>query len=193
MLKELFEKFGTDKARHGYTQVYEIMLGKIRLCVKAVLEVGIGSLNPNASSTMCGYSLPGYSPGGSLRVWKEWFPNAEIWGIDVEEDCLFSEDRIHTALADSTNREQVDAVLGNMKFDVIIDDGNHLPEVQPKTLANLLGRVRSGGFYFIEDVYVWGADVPLDRSVLSRTAGNSSWFIVRSGATDIIVIEKGVV
>ena len=36
------------------------------------------------------------SPGASLRVWKDFFSNAKIYGSDIDKDILFNEDRIFT-------------------------------------------------------------------------------------------------
>ena len=35
-------------------------------------------------------------PDASLRVWKDFFPYAKIYGGDIDSDTLFTEDRILT-------------------------------------------------------------------------------------------------
>jgi hypothetical protein len=80
-LHEIFEKHGTDKAAHGYARVYEPLLQSRRHSVQRVLEVGIGTMIPNAPSSMRGCVPDDYQPGASLRAWREYFPNAIIGGL----------------------------------------------------------------------------------------------------------------
>jgi hypothetical protein len=151
-LGQLFEKYGTDKVRSGYHTTYEPLLAGRRHTITAVLEIGIGTLDPAVRSSMVGYAAPHYQPGGSLRAWRDYLPNAIIVGIDTQPDTQFEEDRIFTLLADSTDPGQLDTVLQNLTFDLIIDDGDHHPRSQLHTLHNLWPRLRRGGHYIIEDI-----------------------------------------
>lgn len=152
-LGALFTAYGSDKTRSGYHTTYQHLLGQRRHSIATVLEIGIGTLNPEAPSNMLGYAAPHYRPGGSLRAWRDWFPNAYITGIDTQPDTMFTdEDRIITRLADSTNLEQINTALSDRTFNLIIDDGNHNPSHQILTFANLWWRVQPGGHYVIEDI-----------------------------------------
>jgi hypothetical protein len=148
----LFDLYGSDKTRSGYHKTYEPLLKHRRDTITAVLEIGIGTLDPAVRSSMVGYAAPHYQPGGSLRAWRDYLPNAMIIGVDTQPDTQFSEGRIHTRLADSTNPGELDTALQNLTFDVIIDDGDHHPRSQLHTLHNLWPRLRRGGVYVIEDV-----------------------------------------
>jgi hypothetical protein len=44
-------------------------------------------------------------------------------GEMFKQDCMFEEDRIKTFLFDSTNMNECNAALGDLTFDIIIDDG----------------------------------------------------------------------
>lgn len=154
-LGDLFNKYGSDKDRNGYTPYYDSLFKNIRTNTLSVLEIGIGTMIPGAHSSMVGYSLPGYAPGGSLRAWRDYFQNSQIMGCDVQPDTQFEEDRIKTGLANSTNKPELDALLGDAKFDIIIDDGSHYDEHQLQTLHNLWERVKPGGYYIIEDLQPW--------------------------------------
>ena len=35
-------------------------------------------------------------PGASLKVWKDYFKNAKIFGADIDKRILFQEERINT-------------------------------------------------------------------------------------------------
>lgn len=151
-LHEIFEKYGTDKAGHGYADVYEPLLEPRRQSVLRVLEVGIGTMIPDAPSTMRGYVPDDYRPGASLRAWREYFPNAVIWGLDTQPDTQFKESRIVTRLADTTDASQVKAAIAGVTFDLIIDDGCHQIESQQATAKHLWTHLNPGGLYVIEDL-----------------------------------------
>lgn len=153
-LGSLFNKYGSDKDRNGYTPHYHCFMKHLRDKPIDLLEIGIGTMIPGVPSSMVGYSLPGYAPGGSLRAWRDYFPLGKIVGMDVQPDTQFSEDRIETFLADSVKKGACDAVLGDRTFDIIIDDGSHWDECQVATLKSLWNRVKPGGWYIIEDVTV---------------------------------------
>jgi hypothetical protein len=105
---------------------------------------------------MATHALPGYRPGGSLRAWRDYFPQADVHGMDVQPDTQFSENRIRTHICDSTAGEQVASffrVHDGLAFDVIIDDGSHVDVHQLRTLENLYPHLKPGGYYIIEDVY----------------------------------------
>lgn len=51
-LPELMRAHGTDKTQHGYDKVYEVLLAPRRCDIRAVLEIGIGTLRPEVPSTM---------------------------------------------------------------------------------------------------------------------------------------------
>lgn len=153
-LGSLFNKYGSDKDRNGYTPIYNAIWKSLRDKPIDMLEIGIGTMIPDVQSSMVGYALPGYAPGGSLRAWRDYFPLGNIVGCDVQPDTQFTEERITTHIANSSEKQQLDAVLGDQMFDIIIDDGLHWDIVQIKTLENLWHRVKPGGYYVIEDLSV---------------------------------------
>lgn len=149
------DKYYTDKKISGYSQAYEYLFNEIRGDVSSVLEVGVGSLNPNVEGHFLQIQnlyYPEYKQGGSLRVWRDYFPKAQVHGIDIAEDCIISEERINTFICDSRNKKELDQSLQASTYDIIIDDGLHKADAQLQTLKNLFGRVKFGGFYIIEDL-----------------------------------------
>jgi hypothetical protein len=148
---QVFTKHNSDKIVNGYGPVYDSLFKNIRWQALSLLEIGIGTVRPDAPSNMAWFE--GYKPGASLRAFKEYFPNATVCGGDVQEDCMFEEERIRTLQFDSTDRAQCDAALGGLSFDIIVDDGLHTTTAQIQTFRNLWHRVNPGGFYFIEDVW----------------------------------------
>lgn len=95
------------------------------------MEIGIGTMIPGVYSSMVGYALPGYAPGGSLRAWRDFFHNGRIVGVDVQPDTQFTEDRVETFLCNTVDAEasrQFFEKLEGRKFDVVLDDGAHYDE-----------------------------------------------------------------
>src|ERR1700692_4306194 len=67
---------GDSDTNHNYTPVYHRMFEEDRDSVRNVLEIGVHQ-------------------GSSVRMWKEYFPRAQIVGIDTNMECLrHAEDRI---------------------------------------------------------------------------------------------------
>ena len=187
-LGELFNKYGSDKDRNGYTPYYDAIFKNIRGKPLRMLEIGIGTMIPEAPSSMVGYSLPGYSPGGSLRAWRDYFGNGLIYGIDIQPDTQFSENRITTYIANNTVRHEVDSVLDTMTFHIILDDGSHYDEHQVLGLINLWHRVVPGGYYIIEDIQPWSRISTDFRADIQRIVGDSLMYF--SEKKNILIISK---
>lgn len=156
-LDQLFVKYGSDKTRNGYAPVYHSLFKNIKDRKITLIEIGIGTMIPNVTSSMAGYALPGYKPGGSLRAWRDFFENGEIHGIDIQADTQFTDEpRITTHLCDSANINRVKELQNSSSFpkeaDIILDDGSHWDESQFKTFNNFYDLVKKGGYYIIEDV-----------------------------------------
>lgn len=162
LLTELCDKYGSDKGSnsnktiynwpaHSYTQHYSKLFSHCRNNIKLVFECGIGSKNPKIPSSM---GINGI-PGASLRVWKEYFPNAKIIGADIDLNTLFEEDRISTYFVDQTSPDSINLMwekIGLNNFDLIIDDGWHNFNVGFTLFENSIDRLVEGGLYIIEDV-----------------------------------------
>jgi hypothetical protein len=85
-------------------------------------------------------------------MWREYFTNGNIYGMDVAEDCMIEEERIKTFLMSSLDSSSCTANLKDLEFDVIIDDGLHTAIAQITTFKNLFSKVKEGGYYIIEDI-----------------------------------------
>jgi hypothetical protein len=127
-----------------------------------------------------------------LRSWRDFFPNATIYGIDVQPDTQFDdEDRIVTFLCDSTDRSQVDRLMERMngkEFDIILDDGSHRLEDQIATLRNLYRFVKEGGTYVVEDV-VNGALVH-HQDKIRAVCGDDPFFFNGSRNNPLVIMKR---
>lgn len=136
-LLELGRKYGTDKADyHSYLPFYEELFKGRQ--IKRLLEIGIFK-------------------GASLRMWRDFLPEAEIYGFDIDPATLFHEEHIHTFQADQRSRASLSLALietriADQGFDVIIDDAFHEPQDQLFCANELFRFVEPGGVYIIEDI-----------------------------------------
>jgi hypothetical protein len=194
-LFSLVEKYGTDKTLSGYTYTYSDLFIPIKNDVKSVLEIGLGTLNPAIPSTFAGNTqhFSYYKPGGSLRVWRDFFTNANVYGVDIAKDCMFKEDRIETFLFDSSEKEYVEYYLDSLEFDVIIDDGNHDPKFQIKTLRNLLPKLKNGGYYIIEDIGGYSGTEELLIDYLDEFNTLTKDYVITNKGNHIVIHKQKIV
>jgi hypothetical protein len=191
-LESLFLQHGTDKGHNGYARTYSEIFAPYRERPITLLEIGIGTLVPGASSSMYGHDLPGYRPGASLRAWREYFPKAWVLGFDIQEDTQFSEERISTALRDSTSQANVDGFFhdSRVRVDIVIDDGAHDGASQLATLQNLWPYLRPGGVFVVEDIQPGSA---LRGALWSRVLdviGDAPYFVVDCPKSELMVAFK---
>jgi len=94
----------------------------------------------------------GIQKGGSLCAWKDYFPNGNIYGIDII-DCILDEYRrsdfnyIISDIKDHSIKERLTDVM----FDIIIDDGSHHINDVLFVVSNYLEKLNKGGYLIIED------------------------------------------
>lgn len=140
-LDELAAKYGTDKGvgphEHGYSSYYfEAYRGRENQIMR-VLEIGVWK-------------------GSSLWMWAEFFPQAHIHGFDIDtlvRERMQAHPRITCHIVDAANPEHVRKVMDGLgAFDLIIDDGSHIPEEQVTSALTLMPYLAKDGLYVIEDV-----------------------------------------
>ena len=136
-LTELANKYGTDKySGHFYTEVYEYFFYPMKHKARKICEIGIWE-------------------GASLKMLRDYFSKAAIYGIDINNKSKLDSARIKTFIADQANRAQLksffDAYGGD--FDMIIDDAGHTMEQQQISFGYLFKYVKSGGYYIIEEAH----------------------------------------
>ncbi len=155
-LTKLMDYHGSDKGgknnHHNYTNYYFELFSQRKNEIKNFLEIGLGTNNPNISSNMGSDGVP----MASLRAWRDYFVNANIYGADIDKSILKNEDRIKTFYVDQNNPESIDGLfqnIGNIKFDVILDDGLHHYDSNICFFENSIKYLNQNGTYIIEDVH----------------------------------------
>lgn len=139
-LDEICLKHGADKGTldrhgnlgHGYASVYEPHFAPLRGKPIRILEVGVWR-------------------GASIRAWLDYFPLCTVVGVDIEFrsqnlNDLRAEQRVTLIEADS-RKAKLDG-----PFHIIIDDGDHTPQVQWDTYRKLRPLLAPEGTYWIEEL-----------------------------------------
>jgi len=144
-LCDLAYKHGTDKgpkrikapvAPKAYTKYYSEWFNDVKNEPLNFLEIGVKG-------------------GASLRMWKEYFPNAKIYGIDIKQKCKqHEEDRITIFIGDQKDKDFLEEVAKQIGvLHIVIDDGIHRSAFHIPSFEALFPHVVSGGLYIIEDLY----------------------------------------
>jgi hypothetical protein len=131
--------YETDKIQHHYLEVYDPILSHWTDKDVKLLELGI-------------------KKGGSLKLWRDYFPRGTIAGIDLElPEGFVPGERIQLfqgSQGDTQFLSQVAASIAPGGFDIIIDDASHIGELSKTTFWHLFDHhLKPGGLYAIED---WG-------------------------------------
>ncbi|MHB8521772.1 MAG: class I SAM-dependent methyltransferase [Limisphaerales bacterium] len=140
-LEALAEQYQTDKreGEHGYTRYYELHLAAVREHVRAVLEIGVFK-------------------GASMRMWRDYFPHAKVWGVDRDPKAKqHEEERILVRIGDQRDGaflREIACEAGSAEgFDLVVDDGGHRMSQQRASFEVLWPYVRPSGFYAVEDLH----------------------------------------
>lgn len=163
-LTEIGKLYGTDKVGQGFTAVYQNRLEALRFNVQRVLEVGVFF-------------------GASLQMWRDYFPNAHVFGLDTftgvdgwtnvwgdgkrstfpNADRFLREwkrglhSRIHLLVENQSDESSMQEVVRRLQrspqFDIIVEDGSHLNHDQQTNLAQLSPLLIPGGLYIMEDLH----------------------------------------
>jgi predicted O-methyltransferase YrrM len=99
--------------------------------------------------------------GASILMWKEYFPNAELYGFDYDSNLInnfkqrFNNDRVTLSNIDVTNKDSIVTAFSklNILFDIIIEDTTHKFEDQIKVIENTYQYLKPGGILIIEDIF----------------------------------------
>jgi hypothetical protein len=162
--------YETDKIQNKYLEYYDPIFApwvdqEIRL-----LEIGVYK-------------------GGSLLLWKDYFPMGLITGIDIQLPANFTPGvRVQVfegSQSDVIFLSEVANKVAPDGFDIIIDDASHIGEITRIAFWHLFdNHLKPGGYYVIEDwgTGYWG-DWPDGRHLNIRISPISriwSWMMARN-------------
>jgi hypothetical protein len=188
-LANIFNNNKSDKAsEHNYHILYSNILNKHlnRNADLNILEIGLGTNNPSMVSSMG----RGGRPGASLYSWKEYAPNSNIFGADIDTNILFQDERIKTTYVDQLEMatfHKLKDTFGNIKYDLIVDDGLHSIGANFNTLLFALDNINDKGWIVIEDIHIKDTWMSIDfilsknpnfKTYLVKTNKPGSWLYV---------------
>jgi hypothetical protein len=139
-LAQLASTHNTDKlSNNQYIKNFERHFSSLRDKPIRLLEIGV-------------------LDGGSLLLWRDYFPNAHIVGLDLRESPFETlPDRIQVfqgSQEDSILISNIAAECAPEGFDIIIDDASHIGVLTRSSYQSLFeNHLKSGGIYVTED---WG-------------------------------------
>jgi len=122
----------------------------------------------------------GVNTGHSLLMWERYFPNATIYGIDIDlsithlgvnpKELTKDYDRIKLFEFDACNKSNVDKFLkeNGGDFDIIIEDGSHLGHHQILSTLYYMPLLKANGIMVIEDIGLFYSKNKEDYMVLEE-------------------------
>jgi hypothetical protein len=157
-LNDITEKYKTDKRNleHNYVQFYEKHFEF--LCDNDLKLLEIGIYRP----PVIGVEQPnGREVGASLKTWYDYFPKANILGVDLTDFTDIDNDRIKTTICNQAYRDNghdypgLSSIINKYggEFDIIVDDGGHSMEQQLVTLGYMFKYLKPGGIFVVEDLH----------------------------------------
>jgi hypothetical protein len=165
-LSQLANKYETDKGTEdstnlswgrefpqhacwGYTNTYEKYMAPYRQSEVSMMEIGV-----------CDKRFP-YA---SIKMWMSFFKNVDFyavdnfWGSSLEEKRSDIQDLndsgVNFLYADQGSFGDWDEINEHFseKFDFLVEDGSHWPNHMMVSLWKSIGVVKSGGYFFMEDI-----------------------------------------
>jgi hypothetical protein len=164
--------------QHGYHRFYEGVMRPLRSKPICMLEIGV-------------------ERGASMCAWEEYFihPSTRLFGIGYKNhQSMYKEnitERTTLFMGDQSDVHFLERFLkdcGVRSFDIIIDDGSHVPSHQRTSFENLWSSVAPGGIYVVEDIETsyWRPDVSIYGYSL---AGETSFVDYCKGLADDVNVE----
>lgn len=135
-----------DKWFH-YFDIYERHFERFRNKNPVILEIGVFE-------------------GGSLQMWKNYFGDCKIIGMDINPDCKkYEEDGIEVFIGSQDDPNVINQILSKYPhIDIVIDDGGHFSVQMRKCFELLYNKISNTGVYLVEDTHAcywsnWGGDL----------------------------------
>ena len=144
-LEQIVDNSRTDKnTKHSYLQLYQKIFVSKKETALNVLEVGI-------------------CDGGSIKLWSDFFINANVYGLYIMNinyilEGIRNNDKIilHTSSDEYNNDFFINNFLNkNIKCDFLLDDGPHTLESMKQFITLYSQIMTDDGILLIEDVQSW--------------------------------------
>ena len=132
-LLKIGKKYPSSKNRFGFIEIYEKYFNEVKNEKLNILEIGIDK-------------------GDSLRIWRDYFPNAKICGLDIDKKD-FEINGVEFFFGDQSDKNFLKTIIDKYNsFDIIIDDGSHISKHIITSFNYLYPYLNDNGLYIIEDL-----------------------------------------
>jgi SAM-dependent methyltransferase len=140
---DMVDHYMTDKhhEHNFFNLIYSDLFKELKNDVKKFVEIGVYD-------------------GESIRLWRDYFLNAEIYGLDITPENAdnrlgsIKRDRLNLLKMDQSNLEDISLFCSQHNdIDVILDDGSHRMFDQQITLSKMFRSLKPGGIFIIEDLH----------------------------------------
>jgi cephalosporin hydroxylase len=138
-LIQLINNDKTDKNTvHSYLPLYESLIKHKKNTCETIIEVGI-------------------KDGGSIKLWHDYFPNAKIYGCDIQDETtMWDEIKNNDRIKLFTSVNAYDPLFINqikdVQFDIALDDGPHTLNSMIQFIRLYLPLMKEDGILIIEDI-----------------------------------------
>lgn len=175
LLSQLADRYGSDKGsqhgdRHRYAQVYELLFGPQRENFRHVVEIGLA----RGQHELAPASVAPAAASPSVQMWLDYFPQAQVTGIDHADFGFMANvsPRFRFLRADAGDTAALQRVARELGdgVDLLLDDASHASYHQQLALRELVGCVRPGGYYVIEDLHWQPAHLETALPLVHRTS-----------------------
>lgn len=161
-LQQIGEEYKTDKAiTHFYCDNYEKYFEPLRDKEIVLLELGVAG-------------------GASIKMWREYFENAKVYGVDINPDCAGE----GIFIGNATDEDFINKVLAEIgEPTIVVEDSGHVGHETIKIFELLFTKIKSGGYMAIEDTATFYSE---------HYSGGSNVFEFFTGlARDVDVAGRG--
>ncbi len=163
-LRKLLPFYDSKWNPYLFGERYQQHFAPLRTKKLKILEIGVG-----------GYNDP-QSGGNSLKMWKKYFPNSLIYGIDIADKSSLQENRIKIFQGSQDDEYFLKRVIEEVgQFDIIIDDGSHQNSHVIKSFKVLFPALKPGGIYVVEDTHTSYIPSYKDFSKFSKSDSPPHW------------------
>ncbi|MEP6629700.1 MAG: hypothetical protein ABJA89_04480 [Lapillicoccus sp.] len=143
-LDDLARTHGSDKSAHGYCEFYEDLFASRRNEPVSILELGVGGFERPDD--------PAYG-GASLRMWRDYFPQGHVVGLDIYDKSGVATERITVVQGAQEDAGLLERLVSEHgPFDIVIDDASHISALTIRSFELLFPTLPQGGLYVIEDI-----------------------------------------
>ena len=177
-------RYCTDKdTTHSYLEVYDDVFAPYQDKDINLLEIGNNG-------------------GGSIKLWLDYFKSIKIHGLEINNlkelhDLNNQYDNIDIVMGlDAYCEKTLELTRSKGPFDIIIDDGSHLPVHQLFAINYYMPLLKSGGLMVIEDIQSVDLISLLLNNIISLKSNDKVEVFDRRNIKDrfddiMIVIKKG--